>query len=227
MHDYIEPPPADPQDTAKTTPSLTIDYQRFIYKCHTCRLGFKRRGMLVNHLVKLHPSIPVDSVPELNLPIIKAQRFYYCAYCDKVYKSNSKRKWHIMKNHPGRELPASCKVLGATVQTEPGVPNASFSEPIGNQTALPQQCNWCHKQYASKGRLLNHQRQAHAKQVAELSTQSKHKATASDPNAFVYHQSAYSEQTFGQFHDTQQIAAHTKDQFADYLPNDQNTLYQM
>jgi hypothetical protein len=35
------------------------------------KLGFKRRGMLVNHLAKRHPDIPPDSVPELNLPILK------------------------------------------------------------------------------------------------------------------------------------------------------------
>lgn len=65
------------------------DYHRFIYKCHSCLLGietsyrfvilpeiqfwigFKRRGMLVNHLAKRHPDISPDSVPELNLPILK------------------------------------------------------------------------------------------------------------------------------------------------------------
>lgn len=44
------------------------DFQRFIYKCHLCMLGFKRRGMLVNHLAKRHPDINMESVPELNLP---------------------------------------------------------------------------------------------------------------------------------------------------------------
>jgi len=60
------------------------DYHRFIYKCHTCLLGFKRRGMLVNHLAKRHPDISPDSVPELNLPILKTTRDYYCQYCEKV-----------------------------------------------------------------------------------------------------------------------------------------------
>lgn len=47
-------------------------------------LGFKRRGMLVNHLANRHPEVTPDSVPELNLPILKANRDYYCQYCDKV-----------------------------------------------------------------------------------------------------------------------------------------------
>ncbi len=49
------------------------DYHRFIYKCHTCLLGFKRRGMLVNHLAKRHPNVRPTDVPELNLPILKTQ----------------------------------------------------------------------------------------------------------------------------------------------------------
>lgn len=60
------------------------DYHRFIYKCHQCMLGFKRRGMLVNHLAKRHPSVRPDTVPELNLPILKTTRDYFCQYCDKV-----------------------------------------------------------------------------------------------------------------------------------------------
>ena len=68
---------------AKTAVS-NIDYRRFIYKCHECLLGFKRRGMLVNHLAKRHPETPLESVPELNLPILKATRDYYCQYCNKV-----------------------------------------------------------------------------------------------------------------------------------------------
>lgn len=62
----------------------STDYERFIYKCHTCMLGFKRRGMLVNHLANRHPEITPDSVPELNLPILKTTRDYYCQYCEKV-----------------------------------------------------------------------------------------------------------------------------------------------
>ena len=61
-----------------------LDYHRFIYKCHECFLGFKRRGMLVNHLAKRHPNISAASVPELNLPILKTTKDYFCQYCSKV-----------------------------------------------------------------------------------------------------------------------------------------------
>lgn len=64
------------------------DYNRFIYKCHQCLVGFKRRGMLVNHLAKRHPDVAPESVPELNLPILRQTRDYYCQYCDKVASQN-------------------------------------------------------------------------------------------------------------------------------------------
>ena len=40
--------------------------------------------MLVNHLATRHPKVTLESVPELNLPILKANKDYYCQYCDKV-----------------------------------------------------------------------------------------------------------------------------------------------
>ncbi len=40
--------------------------------------------MLVNHLAKRHPDIRPEDVPELNLPILRTQKDYYCQYCDKV-----------------------------------------------------------------------------------------------------------------------------------------------
>lgn len=66
------------------------DYHRFIYKCHKCLLGFKRRGMLVNHLAKRHPDIPLETVPELNLPILKTTKDYFCQYCNKVRRLKKK-----------------------------------------------------------------------------------------------------------------------------------------
>ncbi|XP_072378208.1 PR domain zinc finger protein 10-like [Diabrotica undecimpunctata] len=137
------------------------DFHRFIYKCHSCMVGFKRRGMLVNHLAKKHPDIPPDSVPELNLPILQTTRDYYCQYCDKVYKSSSKRKAHILKNHPGAALPMSNRKRGASLQEVAGLPNPTFSQTVGSITTRPQNCMWCHKQYASKAKLLQHQRKKH------------------------------------------------------------------
>lgn len=166
-----KPNPTDPLKPADVPISNAVspsDYQRFIYKCHDCQLGFKRRGMLVNHMAKRHPQVSIDSVPELNLPILKAQRYYYCQYCDKVYKSSSKRKAHILKYHPGMDLPMSSRQKSGQPPEVPGLPNASYSETVGNVTTHPQRCAWCHKQYASKARLLQHQRKQHTEHLREI-----------------------------------------------------------
>lgn len=151
----------------KFTPKVEpTDYHRFIYKCHTCLVGFKRRGMLVNHLAKRHPDISLNSVPELNLPILRATKDYFCNYCDKVYKSSSKRKAHILKNHPGSALPLSNRRFDSTkVATD--APNPTFSMTVGSVTTHPHGCQLCHKQYASKAKLLQHQRKTHKAQMLE------------------------------------------------------------
>lgn len=136
------------------------EFHRFIYKCHLCMLGFKRRGMLVNHIARRHPEIKPESVPELNLPILKTQRDYYCQYCDKVYKSSSKRKAHILKNHPGSELPQSARKKSGLDEI-PGIPNPTYSQTVGSITTMPHQCEYCHKQYASKAKLMQHERKKH------------------------------------------------------------------
>lgn len=140
--------------------SSQSSFNCFIYKCHTCLVGFKRRGMLVNHMAKRHPDIPPDTVPELNLPILRATRDYYCQYCEKVYKSSSKRKAHILKIHPGAELPLSNRRKGGIPEI-PGLPDPTFSQTVGSVTTHPHGCQWCHKQYASKAKLLQHQRKKH------------------------------------------------------------------
>ncbi|XP_075749889.1 uncharacterized protein LOC119172421 isoform X4 [Rhipicephalus microplus] len=157
---------ARPLSSKRFVPKVPpTDYQRFIYKCHTCMLGFKRRGMLVNHMAKRHPNVQLELVPELNLPILRATRDYYCQYCEKVYRSSSKRKAHILKNHPGAALPMSNRVKGG-VPSLPGQPNPTFSHMVGSVTTQPHSCCLCHKQYASKAKLLQHQRKKHMEMVA-------------------------------------------------------------
>lgn len=126
------------------------DYKQFVYKCTTCMLGFKRRGMLVNHLAKRHPNVDMKCVPELNQPILKATRCYKCQHCDKRYRSSSKRKLHILKYHPGAELPPRSKAINDNDHD-----GSSFT------SSYPHPCNWCYRQYASRARLLRHQRHHH------------------------------------------------------------------
>jgi hypothetical protein len=168
-NDVPRPQKPASQPPKKLSPKMEpTDFHRFIYKCHTCLVGFKRRGMLVNHLAKRHPDISPDSVPELNLPILQTTRDYYCQHCDKVYKSSSKRKVHILKNHPGAALPMSNRRQGNFADGS-GLPNPTFSQTVGSITTRPQNCKWCHKQYASKAKLLQHQRKKHSEQMAQQS----------------------------------------------------------
>jgi hypothetical protein len=152
------------QNSAKFTPKVSpTDLHRFIYKCHTCMLGFKRRGMLVNHLAKRHPEVAPTTVPELNLPILKTTKDFYCQYCEKVYKSSSKRKSHIIKNHPGAALPAGAREVNREATD---VEASTFSHTVGSVTTQPHNCELCHKQYASKAKLLQHMRKKHKDQAA-------------------------------------------------------------
>lgn len=138
---------------SKTSLVDSQNYYLFQFKCVTCRLGFKRRGMLVNHLVKRHPEQNVDSIEELNQPIVKLQTKFKCPYCPKLYKNNAKRKCHIVKNHPGMEIPASFRknpvLIDPNVQT------------VGCIKTEVQKCHLCYKQYVSRIRLVAHYRKAH------------------------------------------------------------------
>lgn len=128
--------------------------------------------MLVNHMAKLHPGVRIDSVHELSLPILKTQRCFYCLYCDKVYKSSTKRKAHILKNHPGQPLPQSTR--GQNEYDDVNAANPSFSQNIGQITTRAHQCMWCYKQYASRNRLSQHQREAHKNQMRNPYTDNSH-----------------------------------------------------
>lgn len=127
--------------------------------------------MLVNHMAKRHPDIRIDSIHELNLPILKTERCFYCLYCDKAYKSSSKRKAHILKYHPGQKLPQSTRCNEENENSDE--PNPSFSANVGSITISAHQCMFCYKQYASRSRLLQHKRKEHSKEIEESYEQSQ------------------------------------------------------
>ncbi|KFP36934.1 PR domain zinc finger protein 10, partial [Chlamydotis macqueenii] len=138
------------------------DYESFMFKCRLCMMGFRRRGMLVNHLSKRHPDMKIEEVPELTLPIIKPNRDYFCQYCDKVYKSASKRKAHILKNHPGAELPPSIRKLRPAGPGEPDPMLSTHTQLTGTIATPPVCCPHCSKQYSSKTKMVQHIRKKHA-----------------------------------------------------------------
>nr|A2BID7.2 RecName: Full=PR domain zinc finger protein 10; AltName: Full=PR domain-containing protein 10 [Danio rerio] len=139
----------------------TTDFESFMFKCRLCMMGFRRRGMLVNHLSKRHPEMRLEEVPELTLPIIKPNRDYYCQYCDKVYKSASKRKAHILKNHPGAELPPSIRKLRPAGPGEPDPMLSTHTQLTGTIATAPVCCPHCAKQYSSKTKMVQHIRKKH------------------------------------------------------------------
>ncbi|XP_034024388.1 PR domain zinc finger protein 10 [Thalassophryne amazonica] len=153
-------------DRAQRSKSLklkmpTTDFESFMFKCRLCMMGFRRRGMLVNHLSKRHPEMRVDDVPELTLPIIKPNRDYFCQYCEKVYKSASKRKAHILKNHPGAELPPSIRTLRPAGPGEPDPMLSTHTQLTGTIATAPVCCPHCAKQYSSKTKMVQHIRKKH------------------------------------------------------------------
>uniref|UniRef100_A0A452HP68 PR domain zinc finger protein 10 n=1 Tax=Gopherus agassizii TaxID=38772 RepID=A0A452HP68_9SAUR len=139
----------------------STDYESFMFKCRLCMMGFRRRGMLVNHLSKRHPDMKIEEVPELTLPIIKPNRDYFCQYCDKVYKSASKRKAHILKNHPGAELPPSIRKLPPAGPGEPDPMLSTHTQLTGTIATPPVCCPHCSKQYSSKTKMVQHIRKKH------------------------------------------------------------------
>lgn len=140
---------------------ISTDYESFMFKCRMCLMGFRRRGMLVNHLSKRHPEMKIEEVPELTLPIIKPNRDYFCQYCDKVYKSASKRKAHILKNHPGAELPPSIRKLRPAGPGEPDPMLSTHTQLTGTIATSPVCCPHCSKQYSSKTKMVQHIRKKH------------------------------------------------------------------
>ncbi|XP_015239642.1 PREDICTED: PR domain zinc finger protein 10 isoform X2 [Cyprinodon variegatus] len=146
---------------AHKTKVPATDLDSFVFKCRLCMMGFRRRGMLVNHLSKRHPEMRIDDVPELTLPIIKPNRDYFCQYCDKVYKSASKRKAHILKNHPGAELPPSIRKLRPAAPGEPDPMLSTHTQLSGTIATAPVCCPHCAKQYSSKTKMVQHIRKKH------------------------------------------------------------------
>lgn len=141
--------------TAKTM----LEYESAEFRCDKCLLGFKRRGVYVNHLVLRHPEINLNSVPSLNQPVLPKAKMYMCLYCDKMYKTNAKRKSHILKNHPDCELPQ--KPTDKTVIIDDSPPSLVANSTVATGSSQAHSCQWCYKQYVLKNKLLRHQRAQH------------------------------------------------------------------
>ena len=78
-----------------------------------------------------------------------------------VYKSSSKRKVHILKNHPGAPLPLSARETNNEGVIGMAGRDPTYSATVGSIKLQPHRCKHCHRQYASNAKLLQHQRKKH------------------------------------------------------------------
>jgi PR domain zinc finger protein 10 len=88
----------------------------------------------------------------------------------------------------GKPLPMANRKKDCLMQT-PGLPNSNYSTAVGSITTHPHYCDWCHKQYASKAKLLQHQRKKHPEKlpIINLNAKSRSKITTQliEQNTFV------------------------------------------
>ncbi|XP_050562047.1 PR domain zinc finger protein 10-like [Spodoptera frugiperda] len=108
-----------------------------LYKCEQCQHTFKRRGMLVNHLWKIHNMISA------RVPLERRVRHYPCGTCTKLYRTAAKRDRHVQLHHPG--------AAKFRVEALDG----------GTRVCEPAMCSECPRQYVTRAKLLQHQRAHH------------------------------------------------------------------
>ncbi|CAK1600974.1 unnamed protein product [Parnassius mnemosyne] len=129
-HMQSEHKPGD--ETKITKPSTEVHY-----KCEECQINFKRRGMLVNHLWRVHKTVS-ESVP-----LERRVRHYPCVACPKIYRTAAKRDRHVRTHHPGAETFRKQSIEGGVIACRPAV------------------CYACPRQYATRAKLLQHVRANH------------------------------------------------------------------
>lgn len=81
---------------------------------------------------------------------VPVQVMMFVGVVPQVYKSASKRKAHILKNHPGAELPPSIRKLRPAGPGEPDPMLSTHTQLTGTIATAPVCCPHCAKQYSSK-----------------------------------------------------------------------------
>jgi len=92
----------------------------------------------------------VTTWPPVSLQVYKSCDFMTVSVSLQVYKSASKRKAHILKNHPGSELPPSIRKLRPAAPGEPDPMLSTHTQLTGTIASAPVCCPHCAKQYSSK-----------------------------------------------------------------------------
>nr|CAB3265134.1 PR domain zinc finger protein 10 [Phallusia mammillata] len=130
------------------------------FKCRHCSVGFRRRGMLVNHMLNKHPGIDLNSIPALAQPLMKKSVSFMCPYCKKSYKSVSKRSRHIVKHHPGQKIPPGLRETKMSSITYTSDSHIAYHEEKQTQPCL---CPYCPSQYTSRNKLSRHITKKHSR----------------------------------------------------------------
>ncbi|KAF2347373.1 Zinc finger C2H2-type [Trinorchestia longiramus] len=167
MHSRPQPAPPAGGRLIKVRPRVPLSYLDRPYHCKMCQLGFKRRGMLVNHFLKCHPLVSIDSVQELNQPLPNPRRIYKCIYCHKVYQSNPRRNQHIKKVHPGKAVVnpndavefAKATSVSSDSSADTGAMAGDDNSSSGTRYAA--RCQWCKREYMTRAKLYQHMRRYH------------------------------------------------------------------
>ncbi|KAL0831329.1 hypothetical protein ABMA28_002160 [Loxostege sticticalis] len=170
--------------TTQTEQSESDQSKGWDYKCEKCQHTFKRRGMFVNHMWRVHKAATV-------IPLQRRVRHYPCGACPKLYRTAAKRDTHRAHHHPGtvaqhvsirymhvhplqrrvRHYPCgACPKLYRTAAKRdthrahhhPGA-DLIRGQAIesGRRACEPAACEACPRQYATRAKLLQHVRQHH------------------------------------------------------------------
>ncbi|XP_038017318.1 PR domain zinc finger protein 10 isoform X3 [Motacilla alba alba] len=149
------------------------------FLCSTCGKQFKRKDKLREHMQRMHnPEREAKKADRISRsktfkPRIASTDYesfmFKCRLCMMgfrrrgmlVYKSASKRKAHILKNHPGAELPPSIRKLRPAGPGEPDPMLSTHTQLTGTIATPPVCCPHCSKQYSSKTKMVQHIRKKH------------------------------------------------------------------
>ncbi|KAJ8730756.1 hypothetical protein PYW08_002169 [Mythimna loreyi] len=140
--------PAMTTNTTETVP-VTAPAQ---YKCEQCEHSFKRRGMLVIHLWRVHNTVSAG------VPLERRVRHFPCGTCPKIYRTAAKRDRHVQKHHPGAA-------------------KSRLALEGGTRVCEPAMCPACPRQYATRAKLLQHQRAHHPFLITLPKTKNKVSST--------------------------------------------------
>lgn len=136
-------------------PVQQISKQTGKFECEICSVKFMKRGMLLCHITKTHPTASKGQFRSLTDTVRHHDKVWLCPYCDRKYQSSGKRREHIKKSHPNCVIPPSIKQAGIEAA------HVSF---VSTSHKEPHNCPYCPMEYAHRTKLLKHCKEKHKDQ---------------------------------------------------------------